>query len=217
MKVVRVSAVRTGRLYTPRIYSYYSFLLEAESSHWHDPSGHSAAGRIMSMKNSNDAIEPATFRLVAQCLNQLRHRVPPCFVDACLMANLSKESFPVSVQGNDVWCAFSTFQIFQSAWQDQQELLIIYYEWKFRRTYSRKVPINFIMAICPSMFLRLSVGLQLYGFSWNLVLDFSLKRLRWSRGSVLAFGNKVRGFKPGRSRRIFRTKKSSARLPSEGK
>ena len=27
----------------------------------------------------------------------------------------------------------------------------------------------------------------------------------------------VRGFKPGRSRRIFRAKKSSARLPSEGK
>ena len=29
------------------------------------------------------------------------------------------------------------------------------------------------------------------------------KRLRWSRGSVLAFGTKVRGLKPGRSRRIF--------------
>ena len=28
-------------------------------------------------------------------------------------------------------------------------------------------------------------------------------RLRWSRGSVLAFGTQVRGFKPGRSRRIF--------------
>ena len=29
------------------------------------------------------------------------------------------------------------------------------------------------------------------------------KRLRWSRGSVLAFGTQVRGFKPGRSCRIF--------------
>ena len=29
------------------------------------------------------------------------------------------------------------------------------------------------------------------------------KRLRWSRGSVLAFGTEVRGFKPGRSRLIF--------------
>jgi hypothetical protein len=29
------------------------------------------------------------------------------------------------------------------------------------------------------------------------------KRLRWSRGCVLAFSTQVRGFKPGRSRRIF--------------
>jgi len=43
------------------------------------------------------------------------------------------------------------------------------------------------------------------------------KRLRWSRGSVLAFGTQVRGLKPGRSRPICRAKKSSARLPSEGK
>jgi len=35
--------------------------------------------------------------------------------------------------------------------------------------------------------------------------------------SVWAFGTRVRGFKPDRSRRIFRAKKSSARLPSEGK
>jgi hypothetical protein len=31
MKVVRLSAIRTGRLY-PRKYSWYSFLLEAEST-----------------------------------------------------------------------------------------------------------------------------------------------------------------------------------------
>jgi len=31
--------------------------------------------------------------------------------------------------------------------------------------------------------------------------------LRWSRGSVLAFGTQVRGFAPGRSLRIFRAKK----------
>ena len=33
------------------------------------------------------------------------------------------------------------------------------------------------------------------------------KQLRWSRGSVLAFRTQVCGFKPGRSRRIFRAKK----------
>jgi len=33
------------------------------------------------------------------------------------------------------------------------------------------------------------------------------KRLRWSRGSELAFGAQVRGFKPGRSRRIFKAVK----------
>ena len=33
------------------------------------------------------------------------------------------------------------------------------------------------------------------------------QRLRWSRGSVLAFSTQVCGFKPGRSRRIFRAKK----------
>ena len=53
----------------------------------------------------------------------------------------------------------------------------------------------------------------------NVFVDVNLKqeRLRWSRGSVLAFGTQVRGFAPGRSRRIFRAKKSSARLPSEEK
>jgi hypothetical protein len=32
-------------------------------------------------------------------------------------------------------------------------------------------------------------------------------RLRWSKGSVLAFGTQVHGFKPGQSRRIFKGEK----------
>ena len=43
------------------------------------------------------------------------------------------------------------------------------------------------------------------------------KRLRWSRGSVLAFGTQVCGSNPAEAVRFFRVKKSSARLPSEGK
>ena len=46
--------------------------------------------------------------------------------------------------------------------------------------------------------------------SCNYVLLFpflnNIQRLRWSRGSVLAFGTQVRGYKPGRSRRIFKGK-----------
>jgi hypothetical protein len=40
------------------------------------------------------------------------------------------------------------------------------------------------------------------------------KRLRWSRGSVLAFGTQVPGFKPVG---FLRAEKSSARFPSERK
>ena len=60
-------------------------------------------------------------------------------------------------------------------------------------------------------------SVALFGVIKFVKLDFICgRRFRWSRGSVLAFGTQVRGFRPGRSRRIFRAKKSSARLPSEG-
>ena len=56
-----------------------------------------------------------------------------------------------------------------------------------------------------------------YQFLKGKYLEEYMVLNRWSRGSALAFSTQVRGFKPGRSRRIFRAKKSSARLPSEGK
>jgi hypothetical protein len=66
MKVTRLWALPTGRLYLPgNILIIYSFLSEADPNQ-----GHSAAGRTMSMKNYSN-----TFRLVAQCFNQVRHRV----------------------------------------------------------------------------------------------------------------------------------------------
>ena len=60
-------------------------------------------------------------------------------------------------------------------------------------------------------------GLWYYGVWHNLVDKYKCYRypkhmylsmwLRWSRGSVLAFGTQVRGFKPGQSRRIFKGEK----------
>jgi len=51
MKVVRLSAVRTGRLNPPGKIPSTHFCYNLSR-----PQGHSAAGRIMSMKNSNDTI-----------------------------------------------------------------------------------------------------------------------------------------------------------------
>ena len=42
---------------------------------------------------------------------------------------------------------------------------------------------------------------------WVTFKCYVTKRLRWSRGSVLGFGVQVRGFKPGRSHRIFQGEK----------
>jgi len=72
MKVVKLSALCTFCLYPQRI-----FLVLISVRGWVDLEGLSAAGRIMSVKISNITIKPATFRLVAQCLNQMRHRQFP--------------------------------------------------------------------------------------------------------------------------------------------
>jgi hypothetical protein len=82
MKVVRLSAIRTGRVYPPGNIPGTHFCYRLSR-----PQGHSAADRIMPTKYplTPSGIETATCRLVAQCLNELRHRGSRVYaVDACI-------------------------------------------------------------------------------------------------------------------------------------
>jgi len=71
--VVRLSAVRNCSIYTAGdiLVTQFPYRLSR-------PKGHSGTRRITSMKISKtlSGIESVTFRAVARCLNQLRHRVP---------------------------------------------------------------------------------------------------------------------------------------------
>ena len=76
MKAVRLSSLRTGRLYSPGDIpgTHFSYWLIR-------PQGRSKAGRIMSMKNSNDIIRNRTRYLPAcSAVPELRHRVPPLYI-----------------------------------------------------------------------------------------------------------------------------------------
>ena len=78
-QISRQSALEDGKVVSPthrpplrsRKYSWYSFLLEAESTQ-----GHIAAGRIMSMKNSNDTIGNRT-RVLPTCGAVPQQTAPP--------------------------------------------------------------------------------------------------------------------------------------------
>ena len=65
-----------SRTHRPPLPPQEIFLIIISVRGWVDLRGHSAAGWIMSIAMKSSRIEPATFRLIAQCLNQLRHHVP---------------------------------------------------------------------------------------------------------------------------------------------
>ena len=73
MKVVSLSAVHTGRLYPQDIYPWYPFLLVAGST----PVSQCGAEGLSKVRipMTPSGAEPATFRLVGQSLDQLRHRI----------------------------------------------------------------------------------------------------------------------------------------------
>jgi hypothetical protein len=111
VKVVRLSTLGTGRLYPQE-----TFLVFISVRGWVDPRAIVRPEGLCQWKipMTLSGIETATFRLVAQCLNQLRHRVPPVFW-RMVIRNSKTELLSIAANTQYIFCAPSNVSYSQSA------------------------------------------------------------------------------------------------------
>jgi hypothetical protein len=128
------------------------------------------------------------------------------------LTNLKWSPLIITKPASEHWCLFHSLN---TGWFSDRQLCkhkqnMSNNPWGGREDAKSTISIRNINLRRSQFKKRVKIGLD------RSVIDMHSLRLRWSRGSMLAFGTQVRGFTPDRSRRIFRAKNSSVRFPSEG-
>jgi hypothetical protein len=146
MKVVRLSALCTGRLYPPGNIPG-THLCERLS--W--PQGHSATGKIMSMKNSNDTIRNPTRKLPA-CSTVSKPTAPPRAPKSVTGKGESVLQLKANQNGQCVPKDSYLFTKLQCHIQNTVTLILVYdITWHDMSEYSNLSPPNLFSPHHPSM------------------------------------------------------------------